>query len=242
MTSGIQPAETDWLATKAIIMYLLSDGKDAVVVRRRYIFDVIPHVSPDDYALGTNGCNAREINLYWAIRKEDRENRPESFHLWNWITAHPSSVYLDFHCYLHNMDKDFQPYIRPVSDYQSGYLRPVVEEIDNRLISMCGGRYVGGPLTNLPSTLALQITRDFGTITYTKFHLHLNLWEAYCRALATDVLKEVISVLDKHGPIYRRMEFGDSRMPRNLQRSVYAWTSLGRKLASALGPVRTAVS
>ena len=139
ITSGFHPAEPDWLATMAIIETLLSDNVWSQQVRREFIIDVVVQVNPDGFDLGTNGCNANGINLYWDFRPDDPETCPEAAHLWRWIESHPPCLYMDFHAYVHQLHKDFRPYIRPLSDYAPSAW-PVVRAIDRQLIGLCNGR------------------------------------------------------------------------------------------------------
>jgi|LGOV01.1.fsa_nt_gb 2-polyprenyl-3-methyl-5-hydroxy-6-metoxy-1,4-benzoquinol methylase len=192
ITSGTHPAEPDWLATTAIIEKLLSDESWARDARQKYIFDVIPQLNPDGFVLGTNGCNANGINPYWDFRQHDYKNSPETAYLWKWIEKHLPAIYLDFHCYVHNLNKDYQPYLKPNSDYHHPAIRRIVSELDNRLLMLSQGRAMRGKHTNLPSTLAYQITAKYDTITYTKYHLHLKHGIEHCRNLGLSVLKTIM--------------------------------------------------
>ncbi len=204
VTSGFHPAEPDWLATTAIIELLLSDERWSRDVLQGFILDVIVQVNPDGTELGTNGCNAQGINMYWDFRSHQPQTSPEATHLWNWIGAHPPHIYIDFHCYVYQLQKDFRPYIRPLSDYVRS-ARPVAHAIDRRLIELCNGRFVQGPITNIPTTLAAQITDAFGTITYTKFHLHLNHGVVACRQLGVEVFKIVAETANAYRPLAPRV-------------------------------------
>ena len=179
---------------------LLSDDEWAQRVRREFIVDAVVQVNPDGFDLGTNGCNANGINLYWDFRPDEPETSPEAAHLWRWIEGHPPCLYVDFHAYVHQLHKDFRPYIRPLSDYAPS-ARPVVRAIDRRLIALCNGRQVRGRGTNLPTTLAAQITETFGTITYTKFHLHLNHGVPACRELGLEVFKTIVETARAYRPL-----------------------------------------
>ena len=200
VTSGFHPAEPDWLATMSIIELLLGDDAWAQEVRREFIVDVVPQVNPDGFVLGTNGCNAQGVNLYWDFRPDDESGSPEAFHLWQWIEAHPPSMYIDFHAYVYQLHKDFRPYIRPLSDYAHS-ARPVVQAIDRKLIALCHGRQVRGRGTNLPTTLAAQITKAFGSITYTKFHLHLQHGIPACQQLGVEVFQAIVGTARAYRPL-----------------------------------------
>lgn len=192
ITSGFHPAEPDWLATTSIIEKLLLNEPWANNTLKRYIFDIIPQLNPDGFVLGTNGCNANGINPYWDFRLYDYQKSPETAYLWKWIEAHPPAIYLDFHCYVDNLKKDYQPYLKPIFDYHHPVIRRIVSELDNRLLMLSQGRAMKGELTNLPSTLAYQITKKYDTITYTKYHLHLKYGIEHCRSLGVSVLKTII--------------------------------------------------
>lgn len=192
ITSGMHPAEPDWLATTSIIEKILSDDLWVRDARKQYIIDIIPQLNPDGIVLGTNGCNANGINLYWDFRLYDYKYSPEAAYLWRWIETYTPILYLDFHCYVHNLKKDYQPYLKPVSDYSHPVIRRIVSELDDRLLKLSHGRASRGKLTNLPSTLAYQITEKYDTITYTKYHLHLKHGIENCRRLGFSVFKTVI--------------------------------------------------
>lgn len=192
ITSGFHPAEPDWLATTSIIEKLLLDEPWEQDARQKYIFDIIPQLNPDGVVLGINGCNANGINPYWDFHPYDCKDSPETTYLWKWIEAHPPAIYLDFHCYVGNLKKDYQPYLKPISDYHHPVIRHIVSELDNKLLILSQERAIRGELTNLPSTLAYQITEKFDTITYTKYHLHLKHGIEHCRSLGVSVLKTII--------------------------------------------------
>jgi len=213
ITSGLHPAEPDWLATTAIIEYLTGDSDWSKDIRRKYITDIITQANPDGTVLGTNGCNANGINLYWDFRPYDREQSPEAYYLWNWIENHPPIIYIDFHCYTVQIHKDYSPYIKPLFFYDSRKLRKIVKRIDTALISLSNGRYMGGYLTSIPNTLNVQITEKFSTIAYTKYHLHLKHGEDNCKALGLAVWKTILEIADEFRPlkVFLRKPYGKSK-------------------------------
>lgn len=242
VTSGFHPAEADWLATTTIVEALLGAKDWAARVRRDFIVDVVTQVNPDGYDLGTNGCNARGVNMYWDFRREDIDASPEAVYLWRWVEAHPPSLYVDFHAYVHQLEKNFRPYLRPKVDYPR-LARPVVCKVDAALTSLCGGRYVVGKNTSDPRTLAAQMTAAFGTITYPKFHLHLNHGVPACRQVGLDVFRAIVERAWPYRPLYPRT-VGASR-PRGAANQLLRWAEQGdlplkarrgwRHLASLLG-------
>ena len=201
VTSGFHPAEPDWLATTTIIESLLGNSDWAQQTRRNFIVDLVPQVNVDGYDLGTNAANARGINMYWDFRPQEPESSPEAYHLWRWMESHPPSLYLDFHAYVYQLYKDFQPYIRPASDYPPA-ARPAVRAIDAALIDLCEGRSVHNRSTNDPQSPAAQITTAFGTITYPKFHLHLVHGVPACRKLGLDVFRAVVDGALPYRPLF----------------------------------------
>jgi hypothetical protein len=204
VTSGFHPAEPDWLATTAIIDWLLSDDPQAKKTRQDFVVDVLTQVNPDGFDLGTNGANAQGVNLYWDFRPDDEQNSPEAVRLWRWIEAHPPHLYLDFHAYVHQLHKDYRPYIRSRWDYVPS-ARPAARAIDRELVKLCAGRQVRGRVTSLPTTLAAQMTDAFGTITYPKFHLHLAHGIRACEELGVAVFRTVVENASGFRPLSTRV-------------------------------------
>ena len=254
VTSGFHPAEPDWLATTSIIKLLLGGDAWAQMVRKEFIVDLVTQVNADGFDLGTNGCNARGINLYWDFRPDDGTSSPEAAYLWRWIEAHPPSLHIDFHAYVHYLHKDFRPYIRPLSDY-ARRARPVVRAIDRELIALCHGRQVRGRDTNLPTTLAAQITKTLGTITYTKFHLHLLHGIPACRQLGVEVFKTIVETARAYRPLppkvippaSERRNLADSwlywwEQSRTALRMRYLWKLVKQRLGVSKPPVNDLLS
>ncbi len=205
VTSGFHPAEADWLATTTIIDALLGDSEWASRVRANYVVDVVPQVNPDGFDRGLNACNAHGVNLYWDFRLHDEQTAPEAAALWRWVQAHPPALYLDFHAYVHQLHKDFRPYVRPKADYAAS-ARPVARAIDRALIGLCEGRSVLDPSTNDPRTLAAHMTRTFGTVTYPKFHFHLVHGIEAARRLSVDVFRAVVEPAIPFRPLAPRIQ------------------------------------
>jgi hypothetical protein len=203
VTSGFHPAEPDWLATTALVDALLSDDAWAKEMLQNYVIDLVPQINPDGYDLGTNGSNARGINMYWDFRREDPQASPEAVALWNWITLQPPALYIDFHAYVYQLHKDYRPYIRPQSDYPAT-ARPAVRAIDRALISLCHGRAARGRATSDPRSLASQLTAHYGAITYPKFHLHLIHGVEACRRLGVAVARTILDNALPYRPLRAR--------------------------------------
>ncbi len=191
ITSGFHPAEPSTLGVQAIVEHLLAGSPLARRIRKELLVDILLQVNPDGYVHGTGGCNAKGVNMYWDFRRDDSENSPEAVALWDWIRKYPPLVYLDFHCYAHQVFKEVSPYIRPLSDYRSPRSRRLADEISRALVRMCDGRRVTGGLTNGTSTLAHQITEAYDTVTFTKFHFHLKHGQDSIRHTAVEVLEHV---------------------------------------------------
>ena len=242
VTSGFHPAEPDWLASITIIETLLGDDAWAAQLRQEFIVDIVPQVNPDGYDLGTNASNANGINMYWDFRRDDMATSPEAVYLWRWIESHPPSLYIDFHAYVYQLHKGFRPYIRPKADYPRP-ARPVVRAIDKALIALCEGRSVVGSSTNDWRTLAAQMTAAFGTITYPKFHLHLNHGVSACRELGLDVFRVIVEGARAYRPLHPKTIGADR--PRGLANQLLRWLEQGhlplkarrgwRRLANFLG-------
>lgn len=226
VTSGFHPAEPDWLATTTIAERLLADDDPARAMRERLVVDLVVHVNPDGFDLGTNATNARGINLYWDFRHEDVESSPEAVALWKWAVSHPPSYYLDFHAYVYQMHKNFRPYLRPTSEYHPS-ARRVVRAIDRALLSLCKGRAVKGDGVRDGRTLAPQITAALGTITYPKFHLHLNHGVPACRELGWLVFEAVVGSASRFPPL-PEMTGGGGWIPGRGDRFL-AWLQQGHQ-------------
>jgi hypothetical protein len=200
ITSGFHPAEADWLATTALLEDLTSDAAWAVRLRQQYVFDVVPQVNPDGFDLGTNASNAHGVNMYWDFRRGDRTTSPEAVALWEWIAAHPPDLYVDYHAYVYQLQKDYRPYLRNAAEYPAA-VRPAVRALNRAFAALCGGRGVRGAATSDPLSLAPQLTSHFGTITYPKFHMHLYHGVKACRRLGSDVIRTLLAAAEPYRPL-----------------------------------------
>lgn len=242
VTAGFHPAEADWLAATAVLETTLDDDPWAARVRRNFVVDVIPHANPDGFALGTNACNAHGVNLYWDFRAADPATAPEAACLWRWIERNPPQLYMDFHAYVHQLHKDFRPYLRPRADYPRA-ARTVVRAIDHALVTLCEGRAVRGRATNDDRTPAARITAAFGTITYPKFHVHLNHGIEAARRLGVDFFRTIIDTALPFRPLRPRTLDAD-RTPAPLDALQRRWELSGprqRLLTLTRPPTRLGV-
>ncbi|MCD4770689.1 MAG: hypothetical protein K8R35_11045, partial [Bacteroidales bacterium] len=137
VTSGFHPAEPDTLATEAIIKFLTSGDETAQEIRKKFVVDIISQTNPDGFVLGTNGCNANGINLYWDFRPHDRENTPESYYLWRFIENNTPLLYIDYHCYVHQCFKEACPYLKSLLYYDGVHVRRLVRQTDQYLLDLC---------------------------------------------------------------------------------------------------------
>jgi 2-polyprenyl-3-methyl-5-hydroxy-6-metoxy-1,4-benzoquinol methylase len=201
ITSGMHPAEPDWLATKAIIEALLSEAPWACDMRQKYTFDIITQLNPDGFVLGTNGCNRNGFNLYWEFHPHAYTRVPETAFLWDWVEAHPPAIYLDFHCYVHHLHKDYQPYLKPIIEYRNPMVRNIVARLDNQLVALSQGRGVRGELTTCRNTLGHHVTAKYDAITYTKYHMHLKHGIERCRNLSVAILRIILDTIEPFRPL-----------------------------------------
>ena len=203
ITSGFHPAEPDWIAGMELIEALSADTAWAAAMRRANVFDIVPQVNPDGFDLGANASNAHGVNLYWDFRRADDATSPEAVALWRWVEAHPPDLYIDYHAYVYQLEKDYRPYIRPASEYPRA-TRAAVRAMDRAIIALCGGRGVRGAATSDPQSLASQLTAHFGTITYPKFHLHLYHGLDACKRLGVEVTRTLLDAAEPYRPLRAR--------------------------------------
>ena len=200
ITSGFHPAEPDWLASMELIDVLSGDSAWAAAMRRAYVFDIVPQVNPDGFDLGSNASNAHGVNMYWDFRRDDEATSPEAVALWRWVSARPPDLFIDYHAYVYQLEKDYRPYIRPASEYPAA-ARGAVRAMDRAIVDLCGGRGVRGAATSDPRSLAPQLTSHFGTLTYPKFHLHLYHGIDGCRRLGVEVTRALLTAAEPHRPL-----------------------------------------
>ncbi|PIT98248.1 MAG: hypothetical protein COT71_01750 [Candidatus Andersenbacteria bacterium CG10_big_fil_rev_8_21_14_0_10_54_11] len=192
LTTGCHPAEPDLLASMDILEYLASPQSAAL--RRHYHIDVMPMQNPDGYA--EKSClTANGINLYWNFRKDDRQDCPEAYFLWQYLLQHPPLLYLDFHAYVHQYHRHPQPYLQPLTEYRSRTVKQLVRTLDRQLVKLSQGNFHYGSLTAWPDALSTQLTRRFNTIAYTKYHLNLHEGVPRSRQRARDIFRTLTASL-----------------------------------------------
>ena len=136
--AGIHPSEPDPLAAFWAIEWLISDDPEAVRAREAYIFEVLPMINPDGFHLGTSGCNANGVNIFWDFRRNDTDKCPESTALWRWIQARPPQVALDIHAYIYQVSKSARPYIGSIRSYPPKFRR-AAWSIYRAVVKLCRG-------------------------------------------------------------------------------------------------------
>ncbi len=198
ITSGFHPPESDTVASEALMEYLGSS--DAAPFRRGFDIYVVPLANPDGFVRGYNGCNAAEVNLFWQFEERDRQRCPEAVALWELIREIRPVVYVDFHGYtFQTRGRYASPYMKPVIFYEGQEVRRLARALNRRLLSLSRGHATRGILTYSPSMLASKITREYNTITYAKYHLHLRDGIARNRRLAVDVMTRILDGLQTAG-------------------------------------------
>jgi len=173
ITSGFHPMEADTFATETIVDYITSTEGRNVLESCNVV--VVPVVNPDGFVRGFNGCNARGINLYWDFRINDSDNAPESYNLWQLCQEIMPSLYVDFHAYTFQLHrKKDAPYLKPLCFYTGQKIKELVGSINAKLVELHDGRAMRGRITFAPSTLSYKLTKEFNTIAYAKYHLHIS--------------------------------------------------------------------
>lgn len=198
ITSGLHPPESDTVGSEALMEFLGSP--DAGRLRRGFDIYVVPVANPDGFVKGYNGCNAAEVNLFWQFEEQDRERCPEAVSLWDLIRDIRPVIYVDFHGYtFQTRGRYASPYLKPVIFYEGQEVRRLARALNRRLLSLSRGHATRGILTYSPSMLASKITREYNTITYAKYHLHLRDGIERNRRLAVDVVTRILEGLESAG-------------------------------------------
>jgi len=194
VTSGMHPPEPDTFATEAIMEFLGSDL--SWPLREVFDFIIVPIVNPDGYARATQACNAAGVNIYWDFRFKDVGNCPEAYFLYKLASDVRPSVYIDFHAYTFQTQKIGGPYCKPLRRYSGSRVRTLVREINTGFSQqMPDQKAMQGYVTYTPSSLGEILTRAFNTISYAKYHIHLQDGELRCKEVAVNVLELISKVL-----------------------------------------------
>lgn len=198
VSSGIHPPEPDTLATEALMDFLATEEGQAL--RAAYDVVVAPVLNPDGYYHGTQAGNAAGINFYWDFRHRDEAHCPEAVALHRYAMELRPAVYFDFHAYTFQRRKHASPYCRPVSRYRGREVRAVVRSLNQALLDRVSrGKRMEGFVTYAPSTLGEKLTRELNTISYAKYHVHLQEGEAACREHAVAAVRVVCEGLAAGG-------------------------------------------
>ncbi len=169
ITSGFHPMEGDTYASEAVLEHICSDRK----ISGLFDFLVIPVVNPDGFAKGTNGSNARGINLYWDFFALPSD-APESYHLMNYLSQEKPNIYIDFHAYTFQAGrKKSSPYVKPNFFYSGNIIRRAANLINAKLTKYHDTIPYSSYVTYAPSTLSTYLLNEFNTLSYAKYHLDI---------------------------------------------------------------------
>lgn len=81
MTARVHPGETNSsFMMKGAIDFLLSDSKDARVLRSKYIFKIIPMLNPDGVIYGNYRCGLLGVDLNRRWKKPNKYLHPTIYH------------------------------------------------------------------------------------------------------------------------------------------------------------------
>ncbi|MBN2143874.1 MAG: hypothetical protein JW774_04535 [Candidatus Aureabacteria bacterium] len=187
VVSGSHPPEGDTFGTEGI-MEMLSDPESRSRLLQLANLTVIPMVNPDGFVHGYGGCNANLRNVYWDFDVINETEMPETFLLWKLFTQLRPDVYFDFHGYtFQGRKKIASSYIKPLFCYPLEKW-DLVRNLNRKVIDLCHGECKTGFLTFVPSTPGSRLTKKFGTVTYAKFHFHLDDGIARIKKMAVDLV------------------------------------------------------
>lgn len=234
--AGIHPSEPDPLANFWAIDWLLSNDPNAIKARDTYIFNIIPMVNPDGFRLGTSGCNANGINIFWNFFKNGHETCPESTALWKWIQRKPPQVSLDIHAYIYQVNKQARPYIGSLTLYPPE-VRRVAWKMQRAIIKLCHGEVVDGKTADCETSIAPHLKNKYGTLTLSGYHLHFADGPEKCKKLLINTLEIILKTTSSFQPlnerlilknssshvrnfIWRVIELFFDKIPRRIQRNL----------------------
>jgi len=193
--SGIHPSEPDPIASFWLIDWILSDLYDAKKARQKYKFQIVPMINPDGFILGTSGCNANGINIFWDFLMDDTESSPESTAIWGWIKNNPPAISWDIHAYIYQTEKAARPYIPTIMKYPINLRRPAWK-VYKSLKKICNNQAVTGKtIENI--SFSNQMIKNFGTIVLPGYHYHLADGPAESKEFIINSLTTIINSLSK---------------------------------------------
>jgi len=195
--AGIHPSEPDPLAAFWAINWILSNEKEAINIRKSFIFDIVPMINPDGFDIGTSGCNAKGVNIFWDFRTDDLNESPESTALWNWIKNNTPQIALDLHAYIYQIDKPARPYISSITNYSPEKRRAAIA-MHRAVIKQCNGEAVIGGIANAKNMLSSQLP---GTLSLPGYHLNFRDGPEACKKLTISTLISIMNAMKKYQPI-----------------------------------------
>tara|TARA_A100001037_G_C15151051_1_gene639242 strand:+ start:705 stop:1940 length:1236 start_codon:yes stop_codon:yes gene_type:complete len=208
ISSGIHPAEGDTISTVAITEWLLNEGNHH---NSAFDFMIIPVLNPDGFISGKNGCNHNGVNFFWDFQKYNIQACPEAHYLWNLFQTSPPNIYIDFHSYTtQGQSKQFGPYLKNPVLYTSKNTRHISLELSKELEKIPNSR---SQILLSPASLPYNMTKEFNTITFAKYHLHQGYGINHMRDLSVEVIEKIIKssygcdfttqILQPYGPLKR---------------------------------------
>ncbi|MFC1499138.1 M14 family zinc carboxypeptidase [Verrucomicrobiota bacterium] len=203
VSSGFHPSEPDSMASIGI-MEAMRDISLRKKILEHFNLYIIPVVNPDGFTKGLQGANSMQINFHWKFLGNTATECPEAKALMVFCKKTQPSIYIDFHAYTFQAEKKASPYIKPSCFYCGRQVRELVKKLDNALTQLMDGQSYSTALAYLPTTLPYWLTRQFNTITYAKFHLHLKDGVDTFPSTGWNILKTVINTLKNHKVISSR--------------------------------------
>lgn len=203
IVSGWHPPEGDTFGTEGIAEMLANDKERGELLKCANI-TIIPIGNPDGFVHGFSGCNLSLRNVFWDFDINNRDEMPETYFAWKLMEKIKPDIYFDFHGYTFQGESKFSsPYMKPLLFY-SGRRRRFAENLNRRIIQRCGGKCVKGYLTFAPSTPGCRLTSRFGTITYAKFHFHIDNGIPALKELGRDLIKIAADEIKRSGMVFSR--------------------------------------
>ena len=196
VTSGYHPPEGDTYATESILgLFIDHDWRKSILEKNS--FAIIPILNPDGFANAMQGSNINEINFHWKFFGNSIEECPESYLIWEYCKHLKPIIYMDFHAYTFQ-NKMASSYLKPLAFYQGKLVRRMIKEMYNAIIGRCDGQYIMNSATYTPSTLQYELTRQFNTITFAKFHVDMKDGKDGVQKLAIGCFQDILQILQKY--------------------------------------------